>query len=82
MSFPGVHDCGCVGIPDPDELLGQIPLLCVVPSDESLDLAALRDHLLAGLAGRIPALRIETLGRLPKSESGKLLRRKLPEIIG
>jgi len=82
MSFPGVHDCGCVGIPDPDELLGQIPLLCVVPSDESLDLAALRDHLLAELAGRIPALRIETLGRLPKSESGKLLRRKLPEMTG
>ena len=29
--YEGISDCACLGIPDPDKVLGQVPILFVVP---------------------------------------------------
>lgn len=34
--FPGIYECACAGVPDPDEVFGQIPVLFYVTNDENL----------------------------------------------
>jgi acyl-CoA synthetase (AMP-forming)/AMP-acid ligase II len=76
-SHPGVAAAGVVGVPD--ERLGQTIAAFVVPSDASdpPDPAALRRHARERLAGfKVPAYWY-SVGSLPHSAAGKLLRREL-----
>lgn len=77
-SHPGVADVGVVGAADPS--WGRVPVAYVVaagappPSDEEL-----RTHARARLAPfKVPA-RFVRVEALPRSPSGKLLRRRLPK---
>lgn len=75
--FNGVDECGCIGIPDPDGILGEVPLLFVVSGSTELDLNELSVFLHQRIGREAPNIIIKSIGRLPRSASGKLLRREL-----
>lgn len=74
QSCPGVMDAAVIGVPD--DAAGEVPVAFVVPQGEvrAEDIAAyLRGHL---ASYKLPA-RIEFIEAIPKSASGKILRRLL-----
>jgi acyl-CoA synthetase (AMP-forming)/AMP-acid ligase II len=76
-SHPGVKAAGVVGVPD--DRLGQTIAAFVVPADASCppDAAGLRRYARERLAGfKVPAFWY-SVGSLPHSAAGKLLRREL-----
>jgi O-succinylbenzoic acid--CoA ligase len=74
-SHPDVADVAVYGVPD--DRWGERVLAAVVPSRDGLDAAALRAWCRERLAGyKIPAAFV-TVSSLPRTSSGKLLRRRL-----
>lgn len=74
QSCPGVMDAAVIGVPD--DAAGEVPVAYVVPQGEvrAEEIAAyLRGHL---ASYKLPA-RIEFIDAIPKSASGKILRRVL-----
>ncbi|KVE28420.1 hypothetical protein WS67_06595 [Burkholderia singularis] len=75
-SFPSVHECAVIGIPDGD--WGERAICLLVPkSGASVDVAALYAYLDTRLAAYKRPTRIVPVERLPRNPSGKLLRREL-----
>ncbi len=78
VSHPGVRDAGVIGIPMEDG--GEAPKACVVCDDVETD------ELLAYVAERVAPYKrireIERVDEIPKSASGKILRRLLREEHG
>ena len=71
VATPGIREAAVVGAPD--ERLGEVPV-AFVAGDADSDLEAVcRRHL---VAYKVP-VRFEWLDRLPRSETGKVLRREL-----
>lgn len=74
--FPGVTDCGCIGVDD--ATLGQVPKLFIQAEDSTVfDCKAL----LVFLTGKLEAFKvphsIELIDKIPRTFNGKLLRRML-----
>jgi acyl-CoA synthetase (AMP-forming)/AMP-acid ligase II len=76
VSHPKVKDAGVIGVPMDDG--GEAPKACVVVEDD-LD----RDELMAWVAERVAPYKrvreVEIVDEIPKSASGKILRRLLRE---
>ena len=68
---PGVIECGCIGVPDPQGVLGQIPALFVVAGNEYDE-----DNLKKFLAERVERYKIPQcfryLERLPRNRMQKV----------
>jgi acetyl-CoA synthetase len=83
MGHPAVAMCAVVGIPD--ELRGQVPAAFVVLRDGAepgAHLAAeLQQHVRVRLAAHEVPRRVEFLDELPRTTTGKILRRTLRERI-
>ena len=75
LSSPMVKDAAVRGVPD-DEA-GEVPVAFVVPS-EGAEEGAIRAHLAGQLAHYKLPKRITFIEVIPKSASGKILRRMLP----
>ncbi len=75
INHPGVADCAVIGVPD--EEAGEIPKGFVVVSDEEVT----DDELMAFVAEKVSPQKklrqIERIEAIPKSASGKILRREL-----
>ena len=78
---PDVAEAGVVGVPD--EEWGERVVAAVVRRPESeLDETSLREHCREHLAGFKRPDTIVFLEQLPRTSTGKLLRRELPSLIG
>ena len=78
LEHPDVADCGVVGVPD-DEA-GELPKAFVVPrSGVQLDLDGLTSFCASRLAGYKAIRRWSIVATIPRTPSGKILRRALKE---
>lgn len=81
LTHPDVSDVAVIGLPD--EEAGEIPMAFVVPvPGTAVTLEDLQSHLEERLAHYKQIRRMEIVEEIPKSASGKILRRILRERIG
>jgi len=75
LKIPGVADCACVGVPDPDGVLGEVVKGCVVKQPDS-DLTF--DQISAALVGKLESYKIPVVWQwidvVPKTHNGKIQR--------
>ncbi len=79
-----VAECAVIGIPD--ELKGQVPLGFVVPkAGVAVDSDQIEAELIQMVRGQIGAVasfkKVLVVARLPKTRSGKILRRTMRSIV-
>jgi long-chain acyl-CoA synthetase len=78
LEHPDIADCGVVGVPDPEA--GEVPNAFVVPRKGcTLDEAALTDYFSRRLAGYKTIRKWHLTDAIPRTPSGKILRRMLKE---
>jgi acyl-CoA synthetase (AMP-forming)/AMP-acid ligase II len=75
ITHPQVADCAVIGIPD-DEA-GELPKAFVVPAGDDLDVEVLMTFVAEQVAPHKRIRAIELVAEIPKSPSGKILRRLL-----
>jgi long-chain acyl-CoA synthetase len=79
IGHPAVADVAVIGVPEPE--MGQSVLAIVQPSGEQTGSPALADELIAHCRGRLAAFKcprsVEFVAELPRTQTGKLLRRQL-----
>lgn len=83
-AVPGVWDCAVVGVPD--ERFGERPVAFVVPAREAaLEISALLDAVRLYCEQRLGRYKqpagLHAIDSLPRSPTGKLLRRQLRDLI-
>ncbi|NLG02516.1 MAG: acyl--CoA ligase [Clostridia bacterium] len=70
-----IKDCACV--PIKDNICGQVPMLYVSICDSSFDINLYIEYLRENLEQTRVPKRIEVVEQIPRSENGKLLRKRL-----
>jgi long-chain acyl-CoA synthetase len=80
IEHPKVLECAAIGVPD--EKSGEVVKLFVVKKDNSLTEKELIEHCRSGLTGYKVPKSVEFRKELPKTNVGKILRRKLREEQG
>ncbi len=76
-TIPGIEESACVGIPDPDGVMGELVKAFIVCKDESLTDKEIIAQLTPKLeVYKLPA-QIERINEIPKTSSGKIQRLKL-----
>lgn len=81
LTHPDVTDAAVIGLPD--EEAGELPMAFIVPAEgATVTLEDLQSHLEERLAHYKQIRRMEIVEEIPKSASGKILRRILRERVG
>jgi long-chain acyl-CoA synthetase len=76
LEHPDIADCGVTGAPDAEA--GEVPMAFVVPrAGKTLDLDALARFVSGRVAGYKQIRRFEVIESIPRTPSGKILRRML-----
>lgn len=75
-----IRECACIGVSDPDGVLGQVPVLYVVPEGTDID----KKQLARFLSERLESYKLPhkyiTLDELPRNRMEKLERKSLYEM--
>lgn len=78
LKIPGVVDCACVGVPDPEGVLGEVVKGCIV-KDPSSNITF--DEIGAALVGKLEGYKIPVVWQwieaVPKTHNGKIQRNLL-----
>lgn len=78
--YEEARECACVGVVDPNEILGEIPVLFVVAKSESFDESGMTKYLSERLERfKLPQAYV-LIDELPRNRMQKLDRRALKEI--
>jgi acyl-CoA synthetase (AMP-forming)/AMP-acid ligase II len=77
LEHPDVTDCAVVGRPDNEA--GEIPVAFIVPATRDLDAEKLMAYIAERVAPYKRIRRVETIAEIPKSPSGRILRRLLEQ---
>lgn len=78
--YPHIRECACIGIPDPDEILGNIPILFVVPKDNFYSSEDMQTYLSEHMERyKLPKYYIQ-LQDLPRNRMQKIDRKALKKI--
>jgi len=75
VSHPGVTDAAVIGVPD--EEAGEVPVAFVVATDPAPSAEEVQAHLAGTLASYKQVREVRFVEAIPKSASGKILRRVL-----
>ena len=75
VAMDGIIDAAVIGIPDNEA--GELPIAFVIPGDPAPDETAVKAHLDAQLAHYKHVHQVHFVDEIPKSASGKILRRLL-----
>lgn len=76
-TIPGIEDCACVAMPDPEGVMGEVVKAFIVCSDNTLTDVAIIEFLRPKLeVYKLPAA-IVRIDAIPKTASGKVQRLKL-----
>jgi len=76
-TIPGIADCACVAMPDPEGVLGEVVKAFIVCNDDALTDAAIIEVLRPKLEVYKLPVAIERIDAIPKTASGKVQRLKL-----
>jgi len=79
ITHPLIADCAVVGVPD-DEA-GELPKAFLVPADDALDAGEVIRFVAGQVAPHKRIRAIELVDEIPKSASGKILRRLLRDRV-
>ena len=75
LKVPGVADCACVGVPDPEGIVGEVVKACVVREPRS---TITFDAIRQALAGRLESYKIPVVWKwieaVPRTHNGKIQR--------
>jgi len=76
--IPGVADCACIGVPDPNGMLGEVVKAFIVPDKEHpISFDEIRKQTIGKLEGyKIPAV-WDWIDEIPKTQNGKIQRLSL-----
>ena len=77
QEFEEIRECACIGIKDPDDVLGQIPVLFVVPENKEFHPELLTRLMSARVEKYKLPLRFEIIEELPRNRMQKLNRKEL-----
>lgn len=77
QEFGQIRECACIGAPDPDGILGQVPVLYIVPENGTVD----QEELIKFLSGQMEKFKLPQkymyLEELPRNRMKKLNRKEL-----
>lgn len=76
-TIPGIEESACVGIPDPDGVMGEVVKAYIVCNDENLTDKEITAKLMPKLELYKLPVQIEKIIEIPKTSSGKIQRLKL-----
>lgn len=79
LQHPAVADVAVIPMPDPDLVAGEIPKAFVVLKDQTTTPVEIMEWLAARVASYKKVRQMEVIDRIPRSASGKILRRVLVE---
>jgi acyl-CoA synthetase (AMP-forming)/AMP-acid ligase II len=77
LGHPQVADCAVIGVAD--EEAGEVPKAFIVPAQDSLDVQSLLSFVSERVAPHKRIRMVEIIDEIPKSQSGRILRRLLEE---
>lgn len=77
QEYEKIRECACIGVEDPDGILGRVPVLFVVPEEESFDEAEVIRYLDTRLEKYKMPHRYVQIEELPRNRMQKLDRKAL-----
>ena len=79
VAHPGISDAAVIGLPDPEA--GELPIAFVVTTDPAPTVDEIKSYLMERLSSYKQVHKVEFVKEIPKSASGKILRRLLRDQI-